>query len=269
MAAIGLALGGGAALGFAHFGVLRALDELGIRVAAVAGVSMGALVAAALAGDALAPAEELARRSSRWRVWREGRLAFGGGLLDPLAHARRIATLAGLERLEDARIPLAVGAVDLLTGEAIGWHQGPTDVLLGASIAVPGIFRPVVHEGRWLVDGGVVAPVPSALVRRFGVERVIAVDVLQDYPGRVAAMTGEWTMAKRPPSLRHAALLSLARLLAALAETSTAQGAPDLVIRPSLGRFGVLDFDRADELATAGHAATMAMREELVSLASA
>ncbi|RMF16317.1 MAG: hypothetical protein D6757_02975, partial [Alphaproteobacteria bacterium] len=243
MAGIGLALGGGAALGFAHFGVLRALGELGIRASAVAGVSMGALVAAALAGGALDEAEELARRSSRWRVWREGRLALAGGLLDPLAHGARIAALAGLDRLEDAAIPLAVGSVDLLTGEAVGWHQGPADVLLGASIAVPGIFRPVIHEGRWLVDGGVVAPVPSALVRSLGVERVIAVDVLQDYAGRVSAMTGGGALAQRPPSLRRAASLSLARLLAALAESSAMAGRPDLVIRPQVGGFSVLDFD--------------------------
>ena len=175
---IGLALGSGSARGWAHLGVLHALEERGIRPAAVTGASVGALVAAAFASDQHQELEEWVRTLTRVDVWRLLDTTFrGGGVM----RGNRLMHAIG-EQIEDRRIeelPTAFGAVaaDLNTGEEIWLKTGPMLAAVRASSGMPGLFTPMWHQGRWMIDGGVVNPVPVTLCRALGAEYVIAVNL--------------------------------------------------------------------------------------------
>ena len=172
---IGLALGGGFARGMAHIGVLRALEKHHIPVDFIAGVSAGAMVAAAYASGATPDEIEDIGRSmrfkhiARWTVSRRGFMESDR----MLAFLRR---LLKVYRFEQMRIPLAVVATDLVTGEpAIFRGEGDAITPIRASCAYPGLFTPVRHNGRCLVDGLVSMEVPAAPLHEMGAERVISV----------------------------------------------------------------------------------------------
>ncbi len=173
---IGLALGGGLARGLAHIGVLKVLQEAEIKVNYIAGTSMGSLVAALYAcGLKLKLIERLAQRISR-RTWmdftipRMGLIA--GEKLEQLLHM-----LTGRRSFAELSLPLAVVAVDLISGERVVINEGSIARAVRASCAIPGIFSPVDIEGKLLVDGGVLERVPARTVREMGADLVIAVDV--------------------------------------------------------------------------------------------
>lgn len=173
---IGLALGGGLARGLAHIGVLRVLEETGIKVDFIAGTSMGSLIAALYAcGLKLKLIERLAQRISR-RTWmditfpRMGLIA--GEKLEQLLHM-----LTGRRSFEDLSLPLAVVAVDLISGKRIVINEGSIARAVHASCAIPGIFSPVEIGEKLLVDGGVLERVPAPAIREMGADLVIAVDV--------------------------------------------------------------------------------------------
>jgi NTE family protein len=170
---IGLALGGGAARGFAHLGVLKALQEAHVPVDVVVGTSIGAAIAASIAvGE---PLEEIARAMEV-----TGRAA----MMPQLIPAHSIFTSFFLEaalkrrfgrlRFRDLALPLGITAVDLDTAEELLFTSGKLVPALMASMAVPGIFPPVRHEGRILVDGGLRVPVPAAACRSLGADTVVA-----------------------------------------------------------------------------------------------
>ncbi len=178
---IGLALGGGAARGWAHIGVIRALQEAGIRPSYVAGCSMGSLVGAAYACGALDELEAKARALTPRTV-----LAY----LDPVVPVRGLLGGEGINKLfsellgerETGTLPLPFCAVatDLATGKAEILSGGKLADAVRASCAVPGIFTPCERDGRFLVDGGLVNPVPVDVVRNMGADYVIAVDLNHD-----------------------------------------------------------------------------------------
>lgn len=175
---IGLALGSGAARGWAHIGVLRALAELGYEVAWVAGSSMGAFVAAAYCLGRLDTLEDFARGLDNREVLAYLDVAMPvRGLLEGERVTGLFRTLLGTGDLERARVPLCVVTTDLATGAEVRLVRGPVAEAVRASIAVPGIFAPAVVEGRYLVDGGLVNPVPVDAVRELGARRVVAVDL--------------------------------------------------------------------------------------------
>ena len=177
-ARIGLALGSGSARGWAHLGVLHALEERGIRPAVVTGASVGALVAAAYASDQWLELEKWVRTLTRVDVWRLLDTTFrGGGVM----RGNRLMQAIG-ERIQDRRIEelaVAYGAVaaDLNTGQEIWLRQGSMLAAVRASSGMPGLFTPMWHQERWMIDGGVVNPVPVTLCRALGAERVIAVNL--------------------------------------------------------------------------------------------
>jgi NTE family protein len=173
---IGLALSGGVVLGAAHVGVLRALEEEGIRTGWAAGTSAGAIVAALHAFGM--PVDEIASRLSSlsWLSvtnFRPSRLGLLG--LDRLADFMR--ETLGDVNLEDAELPLAVVAADIHTGEKIALRTGNLATAVSASACIPGIFTPVDWESRLLVDGGIVENLPLDTVRALGADRVLGVDL--------------------------------------------------------------------------------------------
>ena len=173
---IGLALGGGAARGFAHIGVIQVLEENGIKPELVAGTSAGSLVAALYAsgksGVQLA-ALAASMDESAFTDW-----SFPGrGLIRGEGLAKYVRDNTGGLRIEQMRVPLGIVATDLDSGEAILFQRGDPGVAVRASSAVPAVFQPVRIGSREYVDGGLVAPVPVRFARQMGAELVIAVDI--------------------------------------------------------------------------------------------
>ena len=178
MPRIGLALGGGAAKGFAHVGVIAVLEEAGLRPSYVVGTSAGSLVAALYAsGKSSAELQKAALAIEEvaitdWMLPLVGRGMFRGDAL-----GRYVNEAVGGRLLDQMSIPLGVVATDLGNGQAMLFRRGDTGTAVRASSAVPGVFVPVRISGRDYVDGGLVAPVPVRFTRQMGAELVIAVDI--------------------------------------------------------------------------------------------
>ena len=241
---IGLALGGGFARGFAHLGVLQVLEQNQIPISHIAGTSVGSILGAAYASGApLARIIETCRTLrfrdiARWRVSRLG-----------LASNQRLENL--IERVfesrqfEDLRIPLAVVATDLTSGEPVVFTQGNLVDAIRASCAYPGLFEPVEIGTRCLADGCLVAPVPTHAARELGATVVIGVSVgMQD--GHRGAPTNIFQVVSRAVSAAQKHQLELWERDA------------DLVLRPDVQDLAWDDFDRAEEAIAAG--ATTARR---------
>jgi NTE family protein len=240
-AGIGLALGGGFARGFAHLGVLQVLEQNQIPISHIAGTSVGSILGAAYASGA--PLDRIIetcralrfRDIARWRVSRLG-----------LASNHRLASL--IERVfesrdfEDLRIPLAVVATDLTSGEPVVFTQGNLVDAIRASCAFPGLFEPVEIGTRCLADGGLVAPVPTHAARELGAAVVIGVSVgMQD--GHRGAPTNIFQVVSRAVNAAQKHQLEIWERHA------------DLVLRPDVQSLAWDDFDRADEAIAAGAAA--------------
>lgn len=256
MRAIALALGGGAALGWAHIGVLRVLREEGIDVGAVAGTSIGALAALCLATDRLDVLEGIARGANRRRV-----LSY----LDP--HLRRGALLGGRRvagelalhfdgvRLDALPIPISIVAADLDTADEVRLTAGPAVPAVQASMALPGLFRPVRHEGRTLIDGGMLANVPVAAARAIAPGLpVVAVDLMSDYAGHVRATAPGGAARSSLATLRSAVLMMMVQQ----GRQAQAIDPPEILLSLPLGHLGIGSFTRAVELIALGRAAATA-----------
>lgn len=182
---IGLALGSGSARGWAHVGVIEALLENGIVPDVVSGCSMGALVGAAFVSGKLADLKAFALTLN----WREiARLMDvrlnTGGLIDGgevVAMLRRLGIAAPIE---NCATPFVAVATDLRSGREVWLKDGPIETAVRASISLPGIFSPAQRDGQWLVDGGLVNPVPVSACRALGADVVIAVNLNGDLVGR-------------------------------------------------------------------------------------
>lgn len=178
---LGLALGGGAARGFAHIGVIQVIEEAGIHVDLVAGTSAGSLVAALYAsgqnGQTLQHVaqsmDEAAFSDWRWPI-------FKPGVLRGEALARFVTAQVRGRQIQELPIPLGIVATDLRTGVGVLFQRGDIATAVRASSAVPAVFQPVSIDGRDYVDGGLVAPVPVSQVQKMGAELVIAVDISND-----------------------------------------------------------------------------------------
>jgi len=178
---LGLALGGGAAFGAAHLGVLQVLAARRIRPGIVTGTSAGALVGAAYAAGMPLRTIERTILDADWSTFGTFTLTPRLGLLDPSALARTIERLGGDRLIEELPIRFGAVATDLLARRSIVITEGPLGQALEASMAVPGLFPPVRREGRLLVDGGVAANLPIEAARAMGAETVIAVRVRPEW----------------------------------------------------------------------------------------
>lgn len=179
---IGVALGGGGAAGLAYAGVVKELVAAGIHFDCIAGTSAGSAVGAALAAGRLDEFIEIMTTMSRSRVfrlidplWRREGLLGGRRAIEYIQSA-----VGGSDRLiEDLAVPFAAVATDLQTGEEVVLDRGPVTDAIRASIAIPGIFRPHLLNGRVLVDGGLSDPIPVSVARRLGADFVIGVSILR------------------------------------------------------------------------------------------
>lgn len=175
---VGLALSGGGALGFAHVGVLKALVENDIPIDLIAGTSAGSFVGGAYAaGLTVNEILEIGRKVSWFGV--AGFSYSPKGFLSNAAMKSFIESNFPVTKFEDLRIPFTAVACDLETGEEIYLRDtGDLTHAIRASCAIPGVFVPVTDDGRQLVDGGVVSPIPTRAVQKMGADVIIAVDLL-------------------------------------------------------------------------------------------
>ena len=239
---IGLALSGGAARGIAHVGVLRALIENDIRIDCIAGTSAGSIVGGAFASGL--SIEEITDfgRSLRWRD--VGRVTMSRlGIQSNERLEQYLRARLPITRFEELRIPFAAVATDLKTGEAVVMRdEGDVPLAIRASCAIPGWYVPVAdQDGRQLVDGGLVAVVPSTMARSLGADIVIAVDVNNEG----ATFIG-------PTSSVIGVLLQSMMVVQKTASHYQRQMS-DLVISPSVGHIRWDEMGRAEELMTAGY----------------
>ncbi|MEP6922809.1 MAG: patatin-like phospholipase family protein [bacterium] len=249
---IGLALSGGAARGMAHVGVLRALFENNISLDCIAGTSAGALVGGTMASGM--PIDQIASiaRSLRWRDL--GRMTMSRvGFQSNLRLEQYLRDRMPVTTFEELPIRFAAVATDLQSGEAVIMRdKGDVPFAIRASCAIPGWYVPVVDEaGRQLVDGGLVANVPSKAARSLGADIVIAVDVNAEG----ATFLG--------PSLSIISVLLQSMLLVQRTASLYQLQAADLVIKPHVGHIRWDEMARAEELMTAGYDAAMARIPEI------
>lgn len=247
---LGLALGGGAARGFAHIGVIQELERAGIRPDVVAGTSAGSLVAAMYAsGMPGAELERVAMQMQEAEITDWSLPILGRGLLRGDALARYVRRHVEGRLIEDMKIPLGVLATDLQTGRGVLFRRGDAATAVRASSAVPGVFSPVRIGDADYVDGGLVAPVPVRQARDMGAELVLAVDISSAPEGNAASGGLQvllQTFAIMGQSInRH--------------ELATA----DLVVRPALQGVGGADFSARQRAIEAGR---QAMRAALPTL---
>ncbi|MBI3067714.1 MAG: patatin-like phospholipase family protein [Betaproteobacteria bacterium] len=240
---IGLALGGGAARGFAHVGVIKALEANGIVPDIIVGTSAGSFVGALYAaGYGPADLERVALQLDEstigdWSLPDRG-VFKGEALQDFVNRAVQNRPLEKLNRL------FAVVATDLQTGQAVAFRQGNTGMAVRASSSVPGVFQPVNINGREYVDGGLVSPVPVRVARSLGADVVIAVDI-----------------SSKPAHRRVADLVDmLLQTFSIMGQAIAAHelGEADVVIRPATGAIGPIDFNSRRQAIAEGEKATRA-----------
>ncbi len=278
---VGLALGGGAARGFAHLGVLRVLAKHGIAPDIIVGTSIGAVVGACYAQDKLADFEHWSRALTTRGLLRYLDVSLGGsGLIGGGRLAARLEETLGDTTIEDLPKRFACIATELGTGHEIWLTRGRVVDAVRASYALPGIFTPIHLGGRWLVDGALVNPVPVSAARALGARLVIAVNLNADLFGRGGTIASHGTdeedarilqqLRTRPDGLRR--ILSpeflLKRQLVGgksgpniasimidsfnimqdrVTRSRLAGDPPDVTISPRLGKIGLFDFHRANE----------------------
>jgi NTE family protein len=287
---IGLALGAGAARGWAHIGALHELNAMGLVPDVVVGSSIGALVGGCFAAGRLDELESFARSLNRRRVF--GLLDFsfsGAGLIGGDRLRVRLQESIGAMRIEDLPVRFAGVATELGTGHEVWLRRGSLIDAMRASYALPGVFEPVRLGRRWLIDGAVVNPVPVSVARALGAERVVALSIAIDGTGRGATrhdgveteLLEEIEEEAQPAARRVAGLLRRNRSNASapglasvmvnafnitqdrLMRSRLAGDPPDVLINLKVGRVGVFEFDRAEELIALGRDAVRRARDDL------
>ena len=283
---LAIALGSGSARGWAHIGVLRALRQAGITPDIVCGTSMGAFVGAAYASGSLDSLEGWARGLTRRDVLGFFDVSLGaGGLIKGEKLLGYTSRLFLDETFADLDKPFACVATDLASGREVWLKEGRILDAVRASVALPGLLVPQLLDGCYLVDGGLVNPVPVSLCRALGADIVIAVDLGMDTiglrsrlgdpsapvpawrqtMGRWLGREGEGEKVVRP-SLADVVSNSIAIMQGRIARSRLAGEPADVLIAPRLGQLGLLDFHRADEAIAAGRKATEHMLPMLLAI---
>lgn len=289
---IGLALGSGAARGWSHIGVIRAIKRMGIEIDIVAGCSIGSLVGAAYASNKLSLLEEWVCSFSYWDVlrlmdlsWRRGGLLRGERVFN---HYRKVVSAVDFSQCQRR---FGVVATNLSTGRELWFTEGDLHRAIRASCCMPGLMSPVSHNGYWLVDGAVVNPVPVSLTRAMGADIVIAVDLqhdahltrqallspdnngsgsddiswrrrLRERLGRMTSRGGSTT-----PTALEIMTTSIQVLENRLKRNRMAGDPPDILIQPCCPQISTLDFHRAEAAIAAGWLAVDKKTDELLPLA--
>lgn len=257
---IGIALGGGAARGLAHIGVLRALDEAGIRPAFVSGTSMGAIIGALFASGK-APGEllEIARKASWTKIID---ISLRGGLVKGVRLGRFLEEHLPAT-FEELPVPLAVTATAIEDGDERVFRSGPLIPAIRASAAFPGVFEPVEVEGTYYLDGGIVDSVPVEAIRNLGARAIVAVDVgppadrsvdIDDPDPWWKRFTKAVTLQRRNLGV-DLLLKSVDIMQARITSVRLSLSAPDVLIRVQMPDIKLEDFHRLEDAVKAGYRA--------------
>ena len=243
---VGLALGGGAARGFAHVGVIQVLEEAGLKPDLVVGTSAGSLVAALYAsGRTGAQLQQVALQMEEAAFTDWMLPLFGRGMLRGEALARYVNAQVGGKLIDAMPLPLGIAATDLNSGQGVLFRRGDTGTAVRASSAVPTVFQPVKISGHEYVDGGLVSPVPVRYAKEMGAELVIAVDISSAPEGNPAG-----------DSLQI--LLQTFAIMGKSINRHELREA-DVVVRPALAGIGSADFSSRKRAIEAGRVAMLAM----------
>jgi len=284
---IGVALGSGIARGWAHIGVLKALDDAGIRPDIVCGTSIGAVVGASYVAGKLDPLEQWAKGVTSFGILRylDIRLGSGGLIAGKRLRALLRENFRNLQ-VGDLDRAFASVATDLATGHEVWLRDGNLVSAIMASYALPGVFPPVKVEGRWLIDGALVNPVPVSVCRALGARLVIAVNLNADAFGKPDIATdGEELLheldeatresgslfdrvkpsnlvmrqlfghGKNAPSMVSNMVAALNIVQDRLSRSRLAGDPPDVTVSPRLGHIGLLEFENAEECIEEGRRA--------------
>jgi NTE family protein len=247
---IGLALGGGAARGFAHVGVIQVLEEAGIKPDLVVGTSAGSLVAAIYASGKNGAQLQTVAETMEEAALTDWTLPFlSRGMLRGEALARYVSGQVGGKTIESFPMPLGIVATDLHNGKGVLFQTGDTATAVRASSSVPGVFQPVKIGTREYVDGGLVSPVPVRFARQMGAEVVIAVDISATPESNPALSTMDIM-------LQTFAIMSLSINAFELREA-------DVAVRPALAGVSSADFASKRKSIEAGRAAMLAALAQL------
>jgi NTE family protein len=279
---IGIALGSGVGRGWAHLGVLNTLEAAGVQPDIVCGTSIGALIGGAYVGGRMTELEDWARGLTKGRMTRlfDFRLRAGG-----LIAGRRVTQILhpdlNTREIEKLDRPFVAIATDLSTGQEVWLRQGNLVEAIRASYAIPGLFPPVRHDGRWLIDGALVNPVPVSVCRALGADITIAVslntDRLSESPLEddealelmefeapddpepkllgIGSMRRFLGRRRSDPSLFTVVARAFTIGQDRIARSRLAGDPPDVLIVPRVGDVGLFEFYRAAESIAAGEAA--------------
>lgn len=277
-----LVLGSGGARGLAHIGVIRALEEHGrYSIRSIAGSSIGALIGGLYAAGKLDTYTEWVRGLSMVDIWRLLDFSFTGqGLFEGERLMKKLCDLVGDIRMEDLDISFAATASDIERRQVVRIDQGPLFDAIRASIAIPGFFTPVLHEGRLLVDGGLLSPLPtdwataeSVIVVSLNGNSEAAPPISEDAepmeipPSEEPTAFHRWyrearaklglnSEEKEPANAIDILTKSLEAMQDRIARFQIEAAEPDLVIEISVNACGILDFHRADEMIELGYRET-------------
>ena len=282
---IGLALGSGSARGWAHIGVIRALEEQGIKPNIITGCSIGSLVGAAYAGGHLEVLESWLSKLNFIDVVRLLDVKMSGGLIEGDSLMASFRDKIAQLNIEQLPIPYGAVATDLNNGREVWLQQGSLPAAVRASIALPGLFSPVEMDNRWLVDGGLTNPVPVSLCRAMGADVIIAVNLNSDIVGKhlrerrgkaghqerdlFAQMMervsdslketrlSQWFKSEQGqtdvPGLFEVMATAINIMQDRITKSRMAGDPPDVLLSPRLGQLGLLEFDRSDEAIAEGY----------------
>jgi NTE family protein len=283
---IGIALGSGSARGWSHIGVLQSINRAGLTVDYICGTSMGALVAGAYAAGFLEPLKDWATRLSWSNI-----IAFmdvtipRSGIIEGAKISGYLREIITDPLIENLPVPFAAVTTDLKSGKEIWLREGSLIEAVRASMSLPGIFTPCEHNGRWLVDGGLVNPVPVSLCRAMGADIVIAVDLNSDIMNKArikrmaaphddgvdrvaSSLQSRWSdflkhsqhngkmkffghifqdPTDRNPTLFEVLATSVNIMQHKITQQRLLDDKPDIVIRPRLADLGLMEFNRAAE----------------------
>jgi NTE family protein len=290
---IGLALGSGSSRGWAHIGVIKALSELDIHPQVVCGCSIGSIVAAAYVSGNLDKLEQWVRSLTKVELARyiELNLSLNGFVDTEKLHEFFLQCVCREdESIEDITVKFASVATDLETGREVWFTSGPLIDAVWASISLPGLFPPLQHQGRWLVDGGLVNPVPVSVCHALGADIVISVNLnggvvgkhfvqKQDEPAtnsnhvleRLSRAVNKYSSdifrddeeKVSPPGLFEAIAGSINIAQDRITRSRLAGDPPDIMLSPKLSHIGLMEFYRAKEAIQEGEQCVMRMMPEI------
>lgn len=262
---LSLALGGGAGLGWTHIGVLRAIEESPLEIAAISGTSIGAIAGASFAAGKLDYLEETARSANLRSLIRFMDPHFKrGAVMGARTIEKELEEQLGSLSFGDLSIPVAAVAADLKTGDTIIMNSGKLVPAIRASMSLPGIFKPVEYDGRLLVDGGAALPVPVSPAREMAPDALcLSVNLQDDFVNR-AEMAGISRGDGKYPNSIAIVKASIGLSLRNLGRYSLALDPPDFALSPPVGHIDMQNFTKADELIEIGHRETTAIIPDIL-----